>query len=731
MTIHSILFSTLSVSMRVPRIVIPTRIVACIFILWSGTRGIAQVDPHNPSRNPGIELAKANLTARVEQIELANDLAQFTSIEAWESQRELLREQLREMLGLPPLESRSMELHAVTTGTMEVDDVVVEKLHFQSSPGVYVTGNLYRPKTSENPLPAVLYVCGHGQVKENGFSLGNKTHYQHHPAWFARHGYISMAIDTIQLGEIEGIHHGLYRHNRWDWPSRGYTPAGVEAWNALRAVDYLCSRQDVDPTKIGITGRSGGGAYSWFTAAIDPRISVVVPVAGITDLRDHVIHQVVRGHCDCMFFNNRYGWDYSTLAAMVHPRALLIGNTDEDPIFPLGGVFRIQQRLHSIYSLGEKSKLGIHWTTGGHEDSQELQLGCFVWFDRNLLGVKRKLESIATPLFVKADLKVFETIPAEERVTTVQDWFVPTAAESSSTDTSHRLDKASWNSRCSDIQKEIRGSVLGRLPRFQEPGNGSELIVDSPMAELIDAEQRLQVGDWQASRYECKSGTGICASLVRLESADPVDVPRKVSVVVADQDKWRSWSQLLQESSNSGHSKETESLEEHWKTLVHGIEPGVTTYLVFPEGRGPWTWDVSDSVGLHWRRSYLLVGWSFEGRQVAGISQSVDAILRKHQLPKCRLVAESQMSTHALHAALLDPDRLEALDLQQIDPQAYLNGFVVMGILRVSDIPEVLAVAATAIPTTVANSTEFSGRPLFQKLGQLLGRPLLQLSREQ
>ena len=711
--------------MRVNRSSIPTLVASCLLLFWSETHSVAEEDPHNPQRNSGIELAKANLTARVEQIERANTLQQFTSIEDWEPQRELLREQLKEMLGLPPLESRSMDLHAVTDGSLEVDDIVVEKIHFQSSPGLYVTGNLYRPKVTEGPLPAVLYVCGHGQVKENGISLGNKTHYQHHPAWFARHGYISMAIDTIQLGEIEGIHHGLYRYKRWDWPSRGYTPAGVEAWNAIRAVDYLCSRTDVDSSKIGITGRSGGGAYSWFAAAIDPRISVVVPVAGITDLRDHVIHQVIRGHCDCMFFNNRYGWDYSTLAAMVHPQALMIGNTDEDPIFPLRGVFRIQQQLHSIYSLGTKSNLGIHWTTGGHDDTQELQLGCFVWFDRNLLGVKRKLESPAKPLFAKSELKVFESIPADERVTTVQEWFVPTATKSQPIEPFHRLDQASWTARRDEIQQEIRGSVHGRLLKFPVPADRSELILDPAVAKLIDAHLQIRSERWRANQYQCESGQTVCASLVRLESDAASVGPKKVTVVVADQSRWNSWSHLSRDSAHASESKDEQALDQHWKTLVDGIDPKVTTYLVFPEGRGPWTWDVTDQLGLHWRRSYLLVGWSLEGRQIAGISQSVRAILDEHQQSQCRLTAGDEMSTHALHAALMDPERFEALDLQQIDPEAYRHGFVVMGILRVCDIPEVLAAAATSIPTSVANSREFSERPLFQRLEQLFGKSLL------
>ena len=68
----------------------------------------------------------------------------------------------------------------------------------------------------------------------------------------------------------------------YDWYSRGYTPAGVETWNAMRAIDYLETRPEVDKNRIGMTGRSGGAAMSWFTAAVDPRIKVVSPIMGIS-----------------------------------------------------------------------------------------------------------------------------------------------------------------------------------------------------------------------------------------------------------------------------------------------------------------------------------------------------------------------------------------------------------------------------------------------------------------
>jgi len=124
----------------------------------------------------------------------------------WEAGRSELRRQYLEMLGLWPLPERT-PLKPVITGTLERDEGFrVEKIHFQSRPHLYVTGNLYLPR--EIPLgtrlPAVLYVCGHsGRGRD-----GNKTAFQHHGMWFATHGYACLIIDTLQLGEIAAIHHG-------------------------------------------------------------------------------------------------------------------------------------------------------------------------------------------------------------------------------------------------------------------------------------------------------------------------------------------------------------------------------------------------------------------------------------------------------------------------------------------------------------------------------------------
>ena len=263
-------------------------------------------------------------------------------------------------------------------------------LYFQSRPHLYVTGNLYLPKKRNGRAPAILYVCGHSASRKNGISYGNKTNYQHHGAWFAQNGYVCLVIDTLQMGEIEGIHHGTYRENMWWWNARGYTPAGVETWNSIRAIDYLVSRPEVDPDRIGMTGRSGGGAYSWYAAALDDRIKAAVPVAGITNLHNHVVDGCVEGHCDCMYMMNTYRWDYPQLAALLAPRPLLISNTDRDKLFPFDGVVDIYQKVRRLYELdGKGDDIALQMAGGPHEDLQVLQLYALQWFNQYLKGENR------------------------------------------------------------------------------------------------------------------------------------------------------------------------------------------------------------------------------------------------------------------------------------------------------------------------------------------------------
>lgn len=391
------------------------------------------------------------------------------SAEKWEDQKPELKRQLAEMLGLDPMPART-PLHPVVTRRLEREDYVVENLHFQSMPGLYVTGNLYLPTQIEDAAPAILYVCGHASVKENGVSYGNKTAYQHHGIWYARHGFVCLTIDTIQLGEIEGIHHGTYRENRWWWNSRGYTSAGVEAWNGIRALDYLQSRPEVDGERLGITGRSGGGVYSWWVGALDERVKAVVPVAGITDLRNYVLDGAVEGHCDCMFMVNRYRWDYPLIASLIAPRALLISNSDKDSIFPLDGVVRTHRQVRDVYELlGAEDRLGLLITEGPHRDTQDLQIPSFRWFQRWLKDNSDLIEQAAVKEIEPVDLRVFDELPQDEIVTTVDEVFVPVAE-------ARDLPKsiAEWDRRIEQLRASLKLEVFMGWPQEGGSSKGAQ-----------------------------------------------------------------------------------------------------------------------------------------------------------------------------------------------------------------------------------------------------------------
>jgi dienelactone hydrolase len=388
-------------------------------------------------KTPGDKMFAAYFKAAADRL-AADCLKDIKTLKDWNTRKDKYRLQMFEMLGLDPLPPRT-PLKATVTGKIQHKEFEVWKLHYQSKPRLYVTANLYVPKGLKKPAPTILYVCGHGRVKKDGVSYGNKVHYQHHGIWFARNGYVCLVIDTLQLGEIEGIHHGTYNHKMWWWNSRGYSSAAVEAWNCIRALDYLETLDFVDKKRFGVTGRSGGGAYSWWISALDERIKVSAPVAGIADLKNHVYagfpnsgrlaHGTVEGHCDCMFHVNTYRWDFAQVAALVAPRPLMILNTDDDRIFPLDGVNRIFNQVRKIYNLhGARDKLGLVITPGGHSDTQPLRVPAFNWFNRHLKGEEPPITITAEKLFEPEQLRVFNKLPADEINTKIQDSFIRVAS---------------------------------------------------------------------------------------------------------------------------------------------------------------------------------------------------------------------------------------------------------------------------------------------------------------
>jgi dienelactone hydrolase len=603
----------------------------------------------------------------------------------WEAKVPEYRRELREMLGLDPWPERT-PLNPVVTGTIDHGDFRVEKLEFQSLPGLYVTGNLYLPRTVTNRLPAILYVCGHGPVKQNGISYGNKVSYQHHGAWFARQGYVCLLIDTIQLGEIEGIHHGTYREGMWWWNSRGYTPAGVEAWNSIRAIDYLQSRPEVDPERIGMTGRSGGGAYTWWTAAIDERVKVAAPVAGITDLHNHVVDGTVEGHCDCMFMVNTHRWDYPQVAALVAPRPLLIGNTDRDSIFPLDGVERLHRKVSGIYKLlNAETNLALLITEGPHHDSQDLQVPVMHWFNRFLKADDPPITLAAEKFFEPEPLKVFATLPADQIVTRIHETFVPLAPTPSVP-----VDRREWESMTSGWRERLLANVFAGWP---------EPAVIPRLHEVIDRHSgplRLRVLEFESQR-------GIPLRLVLLEPRSNRRQP--IELRVLSHADWQLAAGAIEKRFGiAGLRSPVTVCNEGAETTSDGDVPGGPDHVIIlfaPRGAGL-TAPNRDARGfIQFRRRFMLLGQTLDGMRVWDIRQAVHALNTtfdfRRNPPELR--ATGRMAVDALCAALFEPGipRLSLADL----PPTFREGPDLLNVMKVLDLPSLFAAATVDRPEPV------------------------------
>ena len=632
-------------------------------------------------------------------------LADIDSLADWQAKRPVLKRQLAEMLGLDPLPERT-PLNPVVTGSFEDGGIVVERLHFQSRPGLYVTGDLYRPKEQAGPLPAVLYVCGHGQVKKGGVSFGNKTAYHHHGAWFARNGYVCLTIDTIQLGEIEGTHHGTHRLGLWWWNARGYTPAGVEAWNGIRAIDYLQSRPEVDGDRIGVTGRSGGGAYSWYVAALDDRVKAAVPVAGITDLRNHVVDGCVEGHCDCMYLVNTYRWDYPTLAALVAPRPLLISNTDKDPIFPLDGVVRTHALVRKVYALhGAEKNLGLQITEGPHKDTQELRLHAFVWFDRFLKGENRPIADPAEKLYEPDRLKVFDALPADEVVTRIDETFVPAAAAppvpASAED---------WTGTRDRLLADLRAKSFGGWPANDAPLD----VRPGPTWSRGDATVRT---------YDFTSQEPF---RLRLYVVGPTQsgAPTAVRVRVLGEGEWPAFADALG-LAERGEPRDAGGRPANgdgsFTVLGEKPKPDRPVAFVLPRGVGPTAWTPDEKEGTHVRRRFMLLGQTLDAMRVYDVRRAVQAIRSVEPVGNApsAIAGTGDAAVIALYASLFEPDVRE---VELTDPPAtHRDGPDFLNVLRVLDLPAAVAVAAER-STVILRTGEPDAWAYSREVAEAIGR---------
>ena len=498
------------------------------------------------------------------------------------------------------------------------------------------------------------------------------------------------------MGEIEGIHHGTYREGMWWWNARGYSSAAAETWNCIRALDYLETRPEVDKERFGVTGRSGGGAYSWWISAIDERIKVAVPVAGITSLRNHVVDGCVEGHCDCMYPVNTYRWDFPMIAALVAPRPLLISNTDKDTIFPLDGVYEVHKKTRKIYQLlGAEDKLGLQITEGPHKDTQVLRVHAFAWFDRFLKGIDPPplIGKPAVPFLTPQQLKVLDAIPSDERTSTIHETFAAQAPAPVVPET-----EVQWQVMQVQWTRALRDKVFRGWP--EKPGKLSVRLVSEAVVEGI-----------RMRAYEFQGTAGLYLPMIFLEPDEPVT---GTVATVVDGEGWRELAGRVrtvfapQIEQLGGQLPTPDEDSDGYGRLAAALkESKVRQIFLVPRGIGPTAWSDDARERVHIRRRFMLLGQTLDGMRVWDIKRGLEAANTvASDVPHGSVHARGIMAANALYASLfVQGTRWTNLLLTEL-PASHADGPDYLNVLRYLDIPAALAMASEREPSLCRTKTQ-------------------------
>ena len=250
-------------------------------------------------------------------------------------------------------------LNARVTGTLVEEDMSIEKVVFTSRPHIYVTATVYVPRDIDLPAPAILFQPGHAAV--------GKAHpqYQQVARTIAAHGMIVMLMDPPGQGErlnyfVEGeekprIGGAVPDHDQFGtlFYLAGRNPVACFLADAMRAIDYLQTRSDVDPMRIGATGSSGGGTMTSVLAAIDPRVQAAAPGTFLST-RDAITVGAQGQDIEQMWPGTlAAGFDHHELIACFCPKPYLILAVDADS-FPIDGTHEIYEYAKMCYKFAGK-----------------------------------------------------------------------------------------------------------------------------------------------------------------------------------------------------------------------------------------------------------------------------------------------------------------------------------------------------------------------------------------
>jgi hypothetical protein len=340
--------------------------------------------------------------ARWSQVKNAADLQRL---------RTELKQSLLEMIGGLPRNRTS--LNPRITGQVRGRGFRIEKIVFESLPGLYVTALVYVPDDHERVHPAVLVPAGHAS---NG-----KNHYQELCERIVQRGYVVISWDPIGQGERSQFWNAKAKKSKYNLICAEHAVLGNlaylaganlarwEMWDGMRAVDYLLTRADVDPQRISITGTSGGGFQAALLGALDERIKVVVPSCYITALPMRVANRFFVDpdsdpEQDLFGFISK-GVDHAGLLLMMYPRPVMLAAASLD-FFPIQGTYNAYSEVRTFYErFGYGDRIGIAESYNTHQYSLKNQERALDFLDRfNQMQLRYGLSPVT--LFSDAELTV-------------------------------------------------------------------------------------------------------------------------------------------------------------------------------------------------------------------------------------------------------------------------------------------------------------------------------------
>jgi len=343
-----------------------------------------------------------------------NAIAEIHTVADAERRKKGVRERLLEILGGLP--DYNGPLNPRITGRIQNEFYTIEKVIFESLPGFFVTANLYRPN-QPGRYPAVLLQSGHTQE--------GKPEPQRLAANLALKGFVSLAIDPVGQGEREQTFNRDLGGPLAGWSVNEHLHAGAQSilvgegvgryfiWDAKRALDYLVSRPDVDATRIGAAGCSGGGALTTFIGALDPRVKAVVPACYPNSYR--LLFAGPDPDSEMSFPNFlASGLDTADFVELSAPTPWLIQATEDDYFTPAGARLVYEEARHWYSLYGAEDKVSFFVGPGPHGTPLVSREAIYEWMIRWLKDGQGDFHEQPVKLYTNHELLVTPTGRVED-----------------------------------------------------------------------------------------------------------------------------------------------------------------------------------------------------------------------------------------------------------------------------------------------------------------------------